>query len=97
MATNEQTYSFVTLLSSSSRCEGVLSEIIPVEVVATATAQQQKTTKDNSVKGKVLSLTATLFRRAVYNGRDLGLSSSDYTLDNGHPDTKKMLYMLSLI
>ncbi|KAF9377327.1 hypothetical protein CPB97_010283 [Podila verticillata] len=82
----------------SSRCEGVLSEMVPVEVVATAaTAQQQKTTQDNSVKGKALSLTATLFRRAAYDGRDLALGRSDFTLDNGHPDTKKMLYMLSLI
>ncbi|KAG0035446.1 hypothetical protein BGZ81_007992 [Podila clonocystis] len=80
----------------SSRCEGVLSEMIPVEVVAISeTARQQK--QDNSVKGKVLSLTATLFRRAVYDGRDLGLGRSEYTLSNGHPDTQKMLYMLSLI
>ncbi|KAF9312003.1 hypothetical protein BG003_006731 [Podila horticola] len=80
----------------SSRCEGVLSEMIPVEVVATSkTSQQSK--EVNSIKGRVLSLTATLFRRALYDGRDLGLSRSEYTLDNGHPDTHKMLYMLSLI
>ncbi|KAG0085973.1 hypothetical protein BGZ93_000349 [Podila epicladia] len=77
-----------------SRCEGVLTDMVPVEVVA-VTAPHTK--KDSSVMGKVLSLTATLFRRSVYDGRDLGLGRSEYTLDNGHPDTQKMLYMLSLI
>ncbi|KAG0345299.1 hypothetical protein BG004_003812 [Podila humilis] len=70
---------------SALRCEGVLSEMMPVEVVAA----------EQPAGSKGISLTASLFRkRSIYKHHELGVGHSEYSLDNGSADNRKMLFDL---
>lgn len=44
-----------------------------------------------------LTANVALRKRQLYSGRDLGLPRSEYLLEDGSEDTKKMLYFFSLI
>ncbi|KAF9905950.1 hypothetical protein EC991_001191 [Linnemannia zychae] len=88
-------------IDSSSKCEGILSEMLPVEIVQAAAVEEQteeKKDKDRGVLGSLLGLQLRR-KRSLYSGRDLGVhvGGSDYLLEDGTTDTKKMLYFFSLI
>ncbi|KAK3842002.1 MAG: hypothetical protein J3R72DRAFT_475186 [Linnemannia gamsii] len=89
-------------IDSSSKCEGILSEMLPVEIVRPAAVEveaekQVEEKKSKGILGSLLGL--QLRKRSLYNGRDLGvrIGGSDYLLEDGTTDTKKMLYFFSLI
>ncbi|KAF9540464.1 hypothetical protein EC957_004304 [Mortierella hygrophila] len=86
-------------IDSSSKCEGILSEMVPVEIVKAAAVEEGLEEEDTG-KGKKGSLLGLQLRkRSLYAGRDLGvrIGGSDYLLEDGTADTKKMLYFFSLI
>ncbi|KAG0214449.1 hypothetical protein BGX33_002175 [Mortierella sp. NVP41] len=80
-------------LPTSSKCEGILSEMLPVEIVESTAVDEQKETDSGTV------LEVQLRKRSLYTRRDLGvrLGGSDHLLEDGTTDTKKMHYMFSLI
>ncbi|KAF9919197.1 hypothetical protein FBU30_011132 [Linnemannia zychae] len=82
---------------STDRCEGVLSEMLPVEVIQAATTEQEKEQPKEDMFESLLGL--YLRRRSLYARRDFGvrIGRSDYLLEDGTTDTKKMLYFFSLI
>ncbi|KAG9066294.1 hypothetical protein KI688_001515 [Linnemannia hyalina] len=83
---------------NSSKCEGILSEMVPVEIVKAAAVEELE--EEDTGKGKKGSLLGLQLRkRSLYAGRDLGvrIGGSDYLLEDGTADTKKMLYFFSLI
>ncbi|KAG0378170.1 hypothetical protein BGX24_004593 [Mortierella sp. AD032] len=87
---------------NSSKCEGILSEMLPVEIVRPAAVEveaekQVEEKKSKGILGSLLGL--QLRKRSLYDGRDLGvrIGGSDYLLEDGTTDTKKMLYFFSLI
>ncbi|KAF9118849.1 hypothetical protein BGW39_000828 [Mortierella sp. 14UC] len=88
-------------IDSSSKCEGILSEMLPVEIVEAAAVEEQAEEKKDKDKGVLGSLLGLQLRRkhSLYSGRDLGvhIGGSDYLLEDGTTDTKKMLYFFSLI
>ncbi|KAF9426571.1 hypothetical protein BGZ94_006337 [Podila epigama] len=88
----------------SRKCEGVLSETLPVQILDTPAKSNVNANVDSvdntqpTTVTRVLSLASSLLRkRSMYDGRDTGISPSEFTLANGSPDTQKMLYMFSLI
>ncbi|KAG0275063.1 hypothetical protein BGZ95_009218 [Linnemannia exigua] len=84
----------------SSKCEGILSEMLPVEIVQPAAVEVEKQVEEKKSKGVLGSLLGLQLRkRGLYDGRDLGarMGGSDYLLEDGTTDTKKMLYFFSLI
>ncbi|KAF9139783.1 hypothetical protein BG015_001907 [Linnemannia schmuckeri] len=87
-------------IDSSSNCEGILSEMLPVEIIE-AIAVEKKVEKENKAKKGALEslLGFRLPKHSLYAGRDLGMhiGGSDYLLEDGTTDTKKMLYFFSLI
>ncbi|KAF9087431.1 hypothetical protein BGX23_008111 [Mortierella sp. AD031] len=80
-------------IENSSKCEGILSEMLPVEIVESTAVDEQKETDSGTV------LEVQLRKRSLYTRRDLGvrLGGSDHLLEDGTTDTKKMHYMFSLI
>ncbi|KAG0289539.1 hypothetical protein BGZ96_006927 [Linnemannia gamsii] len=87
-------------IDSSSTCEGILSEMLPVEIVEAAAVEKETEKEDTGKKGVLGSLLSLQLRkRSLYTGRDLGvhIGGSDYLLEDGTTDTKKMLYFFSLI
>ncbi|KAH7042317.1 hypothetical protein BKA57DRAFT_538973 [Linnemannia elongata] len=88
-------------IDSSRKCEGILSEMVPVEIIEAAAVKdvlEEDTGKGKKgVLGSLLGL--QLRKRSLYAGRDLGvhIGGSDYLLEDGTADTKKMLYFFSLI
>ncbi|KAF9118711.1 hypothetical protein BGX30_004352 [Mortierella sp. GBA39] len=86
-------------IDSSSKCEGILSEMVPVEIVETAAVEKGPEEEDTGKGKKVSLLGLQLRKRSLYAGRDLGvrIGGSDYLLEDGTADTRKMLYFFSLI
>ncbi|KAF8947688.1 hypothetical protein BGZ47_008185 [Haplosporangium gracile] len=87
-------------IDSSSKCEGILSEMLPVEIVEAAAVEEKVEKENKAKKGALRSLLGFgLRKRSLYAGRDLGMhiGGSDYLLEDGTTDTKKMLYFFSLI
>lgn len=74
--------------------------MLPVEIAETAAVEKEAEKEDTSKKGILGSLLGLQHRkRSLYTGRDLGMhiGGSDYLLEDGTTDTKKMLYFFSLI
>ncbi|KAK3832520.1 MAG: hypothetical protein JOS17DRAFT_827256 [Linnemannia elongata] len=88
-------------IDSSSKCEGILSEMVPVEIVEAAAVEEKLEADTGKGKKGLLGslLGLQLRKRSLYAGRDLGvhIGGSDYLLEDGTADTKKMLYFFSLI
>ncbi|KAG0321643.1 hypothetical protein BGZ97_010738 [Linnemannia gamsii] len=87
-------------IDSASKCEGILSEMLPVEIVEAAAVEDEAEKEDTSKKSILGSLLGLQLRkRGLYRGRDLGMhiGGSEYLLEDGTTDTKKMLYFFSLI
>lgn len=76
--------------------------MVPVEIVEAAAVEEGVEEEDTGkgkkgVLGSLLGL--QLRKRSLYAGRDLGvhIGGSNYLLEDGTTDTKKMLYFFSLI
>ncbi|KAF9436225.1 hypothetical protein BGZ76_004513 [Entomortierella beljakovae] len=89
-------------VNMSERCEGILSETLPVEirnedfVKNQLKLEEQRQNEQSERKEKLLSL--QLRKRSLFSKRSLGMhSQSQYLLQDGSVDTKKMLYFYSLI
>ncbi|KAF9191762.1 hypothetical protein BGZ51_000109 [Haplosporangium sp. Z 767] len=71
--------------SIDTKCEGILSEMLPIEIIARTAVKSDKAG-------------IQLRKRSLYTGRDLGVHGrSEFVLADGSMDTKKMLYLFSLI
>jgi len=68
--------------------------MVPVEIVQRTTTLSKQ---DPTGPGVKLTAKVGLRKRQLYAGRDLGLPRSDFVLEDGSQDTKKMLYFLSLL
>jgi hypothetical protein len=74
--------------------------MLPVEIVEAAAVEDEAEKEDTSKKSILGSLLGLQLRkRGLYRGRDLGMhiGGSEYLLEDGTTDTKKMLYFFSLI
>ncbi|KAG0043941.1 hypothetical protein BGZ83_010823 [Gryganskiella cystojenkinii] len=85
----------------SQRCEGILSETVPVEIVTRAVSSSESKAQEPKQSSGGAQVKADLRlpqrKRQLYAGRELGLPRSDFVNEDGSEDTKKMLYFFSLI
>ncbi|KAF9106360.1 hypothetical protein BGX27_009196 [Mortierella sp. AM989] len=83
----------------TERCEGILSETLPVVIRKATHATLKKNPKSSNDGEKdhgILGL--SLPKRSLYSKRNLeSHGPSEYLLQDGSIDTKKMLYFFSLI
>lgn len=71
--------------------------MVPVEIVQrTASPSDAQDTNQTDIQ-VTASLPLPQRKRQLYAGRELGLGRSDFVLEDGSEDTKKMLYFFSLI
>ncbi|KAF9582165.1 hypothetical protein BGW38_000561 [Lunasporangiospora selenospora] len=80
--------------ATARQCEGILSATLPVEVVSTS---QSSSTLFPEASNISLIARARLLRRTLFSSRRLGGGRSGYLLGDGSIDSKKTLYMFSLI
>ncbi|KAF9576256.1 hypothetical protein EC968_009818 [Mortierella alpina] len=84
-----------------SKCEGILSEMLPVEIIgkeATSSTSTPLTAAIETLEGQDtmagLGINLHLQRRSLYPGRRLG---AHFVQKDGTLDSQKMLYLFSLI
>ncbi|KAF9991365.1 hypothetical protein BGZ79_004614, partial [Entomortierella chlamydospora] len=81
------------------RCEGILWDILRVEIRKTSRATPSKDSENPKAVEKDHSIVGVqLGRRNLYANRNMEMhGQSEYLLQDGSMDTKKMLYFFSLI